>query len=98
MADLDLDELERHLVNASRTSRLADDRGFSDAVDTLLDAAPALIAAARERDRLRALCREAAEMLARVQARDLEEWEPDELTEHWSEDLEQRLREAGGEP
>jgi len=48
----DLDKLEHHLQIASRTSYLADARGFEDAVDAVLDAAPALIAATRERNQL----------------------------------------------
>ena len=52
MADLDLDELERLMAPRDRS---IDD--IADDTRAIVDAAPALIAAARERDRLREVIR-----------------------------------------
>ena len=61
MADLDLDELER-----LSQARPTDGPAVLEYLAALYLSAPALIAAARERDRLRALCREAADALRAI--------------------------------
>jgi len=61
VADLDLDKLER-----LSQARPTDGPAVLEYLAALYLSAPALIAAARERDRLRALCREAADALGAI--------------------------------
>lgn len=81
-ADLDLDELER-----LSQARPTDGPAVLEYLAALYLSAPALIAAARERDRLRALCREAAERLGPLA------WK---LGTEDERAIVQRLRAAGG--